>query len=577
MKANATAPAKRPSPAIATPSGASIGWLLFGFAAMLPWLVPLHDEPWSTFHSGFAAALAALPLAVVAVFARRGRWQVDLLAASFAAAALIPLLQAAFGQFIVPAEAPIIALYLAGFALAAIVARRSEAVTPGRLCDALFGGLLAAALVSSALALAQWLDFDGGVMLVALPSGGRPSANLGQPNQLSTLLAWGLVALWWFHTHQRIGARLALGAAAWLLLGIACTQSRTGWLAVALLIAAALLGHRRFGTTSQRGVFVALGAFFVLLVLAWPSLTALWVPQQASLSLDGQLSGGKRPAIWALMLDGIRHHPWAGVGWNQGRLVQLELWPDHPPLHVTVQHAHNLVLDLLVWNGLPLGLLMVGGLVAWFVWQWRRATAPAEALILLALGVFVLHAMLELPHCEATFLIPVALMMGALNARTSLPTLARVPRGVVAAAVLILGSAVVLIGVEYSRIEADLHAYRFRQARIGNLVVPPPPEIHLLSALQTALVTLRIEPRAGMPASELEALRKTLSRYPVDSGLLRYAHAAALNQQAPAAQQALVLLCELHRQHRCDAAKAHWKELGASHAEIARIAFPATR
>ncbi len=575
MKTN-TAARARPA-AIAAPTGSAIGWLLFGFACILPWLIPLHYEPWTTFHSEFAAALAALPLAVAAVLARRGRWLLDRLAAGFAAAALIPLLQAGLGQFIFPAEAPIIALYLAGFAVALLVARRCETITPGRLCDALFAGLLAAALLSTALAVAQWLSFNVGVMLVEVAPGGRPGANLGQPNQLSTLLAWGLVALWWFHAHQRIGARLALGAAAWLLLGIACTQSRTGWLAVALLLAAALLGHRRFGTTSQRGVFVALGAFFVLLALAWPTLTALWVPQQASLSLDGQLSGGKRPAIWALMLDSIRHHPWAGVGWNQGRLVQLELWPDHPPLHVTVQHAHNLVLDMLVWNGLPLGLLMVGGLVAWFVWQWCRATAPAEALILLALGVFVLHAMLELPHCEAYFLIPVALMMGALNARASLPTLLSVPRGVVAAAVLVLGSAVVLIGVEYSRIEADLHAYRFRQVRIGNLVVPPPPEIHLLSALQTALVTLRIEPRAGMPASELEALRKTLSRYPVDSGLLRYAHAAALNQQAPAAQQALVLLCELHRQHRCDAAKAHWKELGASHPEIARIGFPPTR
>ena len=65
----------------------------------------------------------------------------------------------------------------------------------------------------------RWLWLTG-LLVLPLPPGGRVIANLGQPNQLATLLLWGVLAFWWAYLHQRIGAAVAVLAVAFLLLGL---------------------------------------------------------------------------------------------------------------------------------------------------------------------------------------------------------------------------------------------------------------------------------------------------------------------------------------------------------------------
>lgn len=556
------------------PSG--LGWVLLAVCLSAPWLIPVHTEPWPTLYSEVAAGLVAVPLAVWALGARRGRLELDALSIGFALVALVPLLQAAYGLFAFPTEAPVVSLYLVGLALAVAVARRSEAYAPGRLPDALFAGLVIASLASTALALAQWLYLDWGPLLAAIPGGVRTVANVGQTNELSTLLVWGLVGLWWAHLHRRIGGGVAVLAAATVLVGVASTQSRTGWLAVGLLLITAVVSPAPLGSAKHRVAFIGLGLWFVVLVLGWPAATQL-VEGGEALSLDERLSAGQRPEIWAMMIDGIQHRPWFGYGWNQGRLVQLGELPNYADLKIGVQHAHNLVLDLMVWNGVPLGLGLTALLGAWFWWQLRRATTAAQILLILALSTFMLHCMLELPHCKAFFLVPAALMMGTLNARSALPVMVRMPRAAATLGVVVLAGALVLMWIEYRRIEVDLQAYRMRAARIGNLPPPPAPDILVLSALQSALVNLRIEPRADMDVKDLDRLRLTAIRYPIESALFRYAKAAALNGQPRAAQESLSRWCLLFPRERCDVARSAWGEFVTEHPEIGPVPFPTSR
>jgi len=550
------------------------GWLLLAVSLSVPWLIPVHTEPWPTLYSEVAAGLVALPLAVWVLGARRGGLTLDALAIGFALAALVPLLQAAYGLFLFPAEASVVSVYLVGFAMVVAVARSTEEYAPGRLPDALFAGLVIAALASTALALAQWLHLDWGPLLAAIPGGGtRTVANVGQTNELSTLLVWGLVGLWWAHLHRRIGGSVTMLAAAFLLVGVASTQSRTGWLAVGLLLITAVAAPASLGIAKHRAAFMGLAVWFVLLVLGWPAATRL-VEGGDALSLNAQLSAGQRPEIWAMMVDGILHRPWFGYGWNQGRLVQLSELPNYADLKVGVQHAHNLVLDLMVWNGIPLGLGLATLLGAWFWWQLRRVTIAAQGLLMLALSTFMLHAMLELPHTKAFFLVPVALMMGTLNARSGLPVVLRVPRVLAALGAVVLAGVLVLMWVDYRRIEVDLQAYRMRMAWHGIRPAPPAPDIYVLSGLQSALVNLRIEPRAGMDVEDLERLRTTATRYPIESVLFKYAKAAALNGQPGAAQESLWRWCLLFPEDRCDIARSAWGKFVTEHPEIGPVPFP---
>ena len=553
------------------PSG--LGWVLLAICLSVPWLIPVHTEPWPTLYTEVAAGLVAIPLAVWVLASRRARLELDALAIGLALAALVPLLQAAGGLFLFPAEAPVGSIYLVGLALAVAVARLSETYAPGRLPDALFAGLVIASLVSTALALAQWLHLDWGPLLAAIPGGGRTVANVGQTNELSSLLVWGLVGLWWGHSHRRIGGCVTVLAAATLLVGVASTQSRTGWLAVGLLLVTAVVSPAPLESAKHRVAFLGLGFWFVLLVLGWPAATHL-VEGGEALSLDAQLSVGQRPAIWAMMMDGIQHRPWFGYGWNQGRLVQLGELPNYADLKIGIQHAHNLVLDLIVWNGVPLGLGFAVLLGAWFWWQLRRATTAAQMLLLLALSTFMLHSMLELPHCKAFFLVPAALMMGTLNARSALPVMLRLPRAAAALGVVLLAGALVLMWVDYRRIEVDLQAYRMRMAWNGIRSAPPAPDVYVLRGLQSALVNLRIEARADMDVEELDRLRRTATRYPIESALFKYAKAAALNGQPADAQEALSRWCLLFPQDRCDVARLAWTAFVTEHPEIGTVPFP---
>lgn len=553
-----------------------LGWVLLALCMGAPWLIPAHTEPWPTLYSEVAAGMVAVPLAFWVLWARQGALELDALALGFGVAAIVPLLQVAGGLFLFPAEAPVIGLYLAGLALMVAVARRVEAQAPGRLPDALFAGLVMAALLSTALALAQWLSLDWGPLLAWNSYGSRSIANVGQPNELSSLLVWGLVGLWWAHAQRRVGGAVAMLAGALVLVGIVSTQSRTGALAIGFLLVTALVSPRQLGSAKYRPAFIGLGLWFTLLSWGWAAATQLVTGSEAR-SLGDQLTGGARPEIWSMMIDGIRHRPWFGYGWNQGRLVQLVELPKYADLKVGVQHAHNLVLDLMVWNGVPLGLTFAGLLGAWFWWQLRRARTAAQILLLLALSTFMLHCMLELPHTKAFFLVPAALMMGILNARSALPVWVRVPRAAAGLGALALTAVLALTWVEYRSIEVDLMAYRMRMARIGRLAPPPAPSIHVLSGLQSALVDLRIEPRAHMDARELERMRVVTTRYPIESALFRYAKAAALNGQPRAAQESLWRWCLLFSPDRCKVARSAWSEFLSEHPETGPIPFPSVR
>ena len=541
-----------------------LGWVLLALCFAAPWLIPVHSDPWTTLHSEVIAGLAVAVLAIWVVL-NSARLELDALSLGFALAAMIPLLQALGGLFVFPGEAPIVSVYLLGFAVAVATARLCEVEASGRLPDALFAGLVVAALVSTGLALAQWFQLDWGPLMAPVAVGTRSMANVGQANELSTLLVWGLVGLWWSNSRRSIGGAVTFLAAAVLLLGIATTQSRTGWLSVGLLLVVGVLSPQPLNTIRYRAAFVALGVWFLALVLGWSEATA-FVGAGGAEALDSRLASGRRPEIWALMIDGISHRPWLGYGWNQGRLVQLGELPNYAHMKIGIQHAHNLVLDLMVWNGVPLGLALAGLLAAWFWWQLRRTVTESQALLLLGLAVFVMHCFLELPHCKAFFLAPAALMMGLLNAHSGLPVLLRVPRSVSVALVSAISGFLVVAWIEYRALELDVQSNRLRAAWLGTQSSDPAPDIYVLRALQTALLNLRIQPRPDMELKQIEQLRLTSVRYPTEFTLRRYAMAAALNGQPAFARKAWWTRCMLFLRESCDSAHLARNELENEHA-----------
>lgn len=551
-------------------------WLgAWAWALGVSWVLPNHYPPWSTFHVDAWSAIV-LALATGAVLLR-STGPVIWHRIAILAAILVPVpgLQYLLGMHLFASTAWVSTAYLIGFLLALLVGARWEDASPGQAADGLFMAIGMASLVSVGLQLHQWFALDL-LGIWSMGDGyGRPFANLGQPNQLATFLLWGILAAAWGMARKHIGVWTFLLMAAFLLFGLSLTQSRTAWLAVVLLIVSVWAWRRLWSDRRLPWLVTGLGLYFILCVVSIDHLSQMFLLMSAGEIGDiARISGELRPTVWSLFADAAWQQPLWGYGWNQVVLAQLAVALDHPALHILFTHSHNLFLDLVLWCGIPLGLVASIGLVSWF---WRRLRAVGEAqnaVLLMFLVVVANHAMLELPLHHAYFLLPVGLVMGMLNTRQNARPMMRIGRWSLAsiwlAAVLLL----VLLIRDYARVESSYQELRFEWARIKTKTIGQTPDVLLLTQWREFVRLARFEPVSGMSAGDMEWLRKVTSTYPSAGFLQKYAATLAMNQQPDEAQLWLKRVCKIVSESQCAAVKAAWANQSLSNPLIAAVPWP---
>jgi hypothetical protein len=337
----------------------------------------------------------------------------------------------------------------------------------GGSAAAFASAMLLAGLLSAAVALVQvfapaWAD---GQVIARSGLPGRAVGNLRQPNHLSSLLLWALIA-WvpladsgrWFRRRLPAGVWAALGVA--LVLAVVLTASRTGTVGIVLIAAWGLVDKRL--TRRVRLAMLAAPLVYLLcwaLVAGWAHSTAHTFGGEARLS-EGDLSSS-RFGIWANTLALIRANPWWGVGWGEFNFAwTLSPFPGRPVAFF--DHTHNLPLHLAAELGLPLAALVLA-LLLWALWQaavraWRvagegAAAARAAFMMVLMIGV---HSLLEYPLWYAYFLLPTAWAWGIAlrepDAARQPPAVPASPWLLVAGLATLLGSAAALY--DYNRVVA---------------------------------------------------------------------------------------------------------------------------
>ena len=517
---------------------------------LLAWLVSNHYPPWVASHSELLAAVAAaLALGAALAGSRVNGLRVPRAALFLAALALVPLVQAAAGQVVFFGDAWIAALYLAGaaccVAASAEVASRRRPDWPALLALTLVAG----AVLSSWIAWVQALQVHVGFLemhVMGVRRGNAPYANLGQPNQLATLLALGVAGLCHLFETKRISRRVAFAAAAWLVVTMALTLSRTSLL---LFMAAGItlwLCRRRLPLRTTVPAVVALAATWAVAYFFQPVLTdSLGLTSGATIA--GRAAAGPRTVIWSQLWDAVWLHPWVGYGWNQVSMAQIAVAADHPVSRL-VEHSHNLALDLRLWNGVPLAVLVMGAGCAWLVHRMRRIRTATGVFGFLVIGLLLAHSMVEFPLDYLYFLVPFGFALGLVEADTgglggpSLPWPMALG-GTVLVAGLIGGAA-----WDYWQVEAAYLDMRFTVARIGRPMVtqaPPPPRTQFtqLAAFHTFSLTT---PRRGMSEAEMAWMRNIAHRYSYAPSLYRYALAQALNGDLDGARLTMCQLRQLH-------------------------------
>ncbi len=294
---------------------------------------------------------------------------------------------------------------------------------------------------------------------------GRAVGNMRQPNHLSSLLLWSVVATAWLK-EARVISRIASAALVLLFLFvIVLTASRTGALSMLLLLGWALVDKRLSRHTRWLLILApVIYAFFWYATGVWADHTHHVFGGETRFTTQGDISSS-RWGIWSNTLSLIRMHPWLGVGFGEFNFAwTLTPFPGRPVAFF--DHTHDLVLQFLVELGVPLGLLVLG-LLGYALWRAFRAArgpvpddaAPGDSVLrasaFMMVVLILLHSLLEYPLWYAYFLLPAAFAFGLCLAVPGEAVASvgpsRRPRALVVASLVLMFGGVASV-VDYSRV-----------------------------------------------------------------------------------------------------------------------------
>lgn len=527
--------------------------VIWAVALAWSWLLPNHYPPWATFHAEIWAAICIVAAGLVVSWQAYERVQIGLAGLALLCSTLLVCPQYWSGQFAFSGQAWVAFAYLGLAALSFCLGRTWESWKPLQLPDALALAVGGAAILSVGVQLDQWLQ--QGQLIVWGMGGGevRPYANLGQPNLLSTFLVWGVLAVFWGVHRLAIGPVVATLASLYLLFGIALTQSRTGWLEILVVVLAMWHWRRMWRWKALPWISLVMFAYLMGCVFATESISG-WLSLSPPPQLDGRLAVASdlRISAWKLLTDASFARPWLGYGWGNINDAQIQVALEHEPLHSKFGHAHNLLLDIVLGIGWPMGLMLIGALA---LWLWQRVKGighAADAILLLFIVVAGLHAMLELPLHHAHFLMPLCLLGGALEARQEVGSsnwsfpVRWLRGGVIASAVVCA-----LLVSDYLRVEASYARLRFEWARLSQLPPGGPPEVLILNQFHEYIAFLRFSPAKGMSEKELIWARNVAQTFPSPLTYAKYAAALALNGKGDEAELRQKQICAISEEVLC--------------------------
>lgn len=292
---------------------------------------------------------------------------------------------------------PNLSAWTAGALLIALLPQTGE-----RAGRAIARGWLLAALGSALLGLLQYFDLENGLFPWVAPTvPGYVIANVHQPNMLASLLAVGLLSIWWLLVQKRLTVFHAVWMGGLLIVALAATASRTGMLHLIAISALVLYWHPRHW---QRLLIVLTLAWAVYLVsadaLAWIAWEARGIAVDRNLlsRLAGEAGCQSRRILWGNMLELIAQKPW--TGWGPGELMYAHFITDYegPRFCDKLSNAHNFPLHLAVVFGIPVAVSLCA-LLAYAVVRLQpwKAVESGERFFWGVLALLGLHSLLEFP------------------------------------------------------------------------------------------------------------------------------------------------------------------------------------
>lgn len=521
--------------------------ILLGFA----WLSPFHYSPWVMFSSEVSTFGAGLCVLVALIQQNIKIPRAQLLLLPFT---LIPIVQWGFGLVFDLSTALLSTFYLLGFWFMVLAGYNLSLDQKKR--DQIFSGfsllVIITSLLTSLIAIFQWLNIESHLIYTLHLIGNRPYGNFGQPNNMATFLTIGLLGCLYLYEKNKVKLWLLLPSALIILFTIALSQSRTSWIVFPFLFIYWIL--KQFGKQKRFGVFQGFlwcVGFFVMAGVILPFATNLieaWSSTdvtEASSLVERASSGYLRFNIWSQMLLAVQQHPWLGYGWNQTSVAQMTVYHAFPTGEWTTS-AHNVLLDIIIWNGIPLGAVIITYFVFWFLWLNQQAKNTISIIAIMMVCTVLIHAMLEFPQRYAYFLLTCGFLLGIVQAQTT------VLKGIILNKHLFRLSWVVSLLLIIA-ILRDYNVYVLNSNLLFNNKRPNAEfmgsgKIFVLTQFEQRLSWIELNPQNILSEGDLVEWENFIKNKPTPYNLRKYAKLLAYNGKVEQAQQQIFILQHLYKQ-----------------------------
>lgn len=513
------------------------------FFLALSFLLPNHYYPWGSFYLEFSMFVSFVCLLSVLVI-DNGVIRVPFFLCFLAVLSFVPLVQLLFGVILFHGDAVVSSIYIFTFFLACILGFNILSIgKPDLYVNGVAVCMLAIGVASVWVSLIQWLGTYNGILVHGIPSGGRPFGNLGQPNNYSTLIFFSYFSLYFLYEKRFFSSLSFVFVGAFLLFGLSLGQSRTAWLVFASLIFAVMLSFVVFRAYPKRRLVFLLFSILSLYVFSIVlEIISNYLNLHNQLEFRSQVRD-VRIDMWQAFIASILDRPLLGFGWGQVSVAQLNAFEVYPQNGMT-QYAHNLALDLMIWNGVPLGILALLIILALFFRVFLNSFSSTGFYFFSGLGALMVHSMLEYPYAYAYFLILAGLFFGAGYVPCSKSKEALTPvirrrmeyqgsllkqEFEVGRLVLIPVIVIFFIGLgvfwhEYRLLEEDQRLLRFEAASIGTLrAAEKAPDVTVINQLKGFLWVARTSSDDLLSDDEKQLVHSVALRYPMPMPLLKRA------------------------------------------------------
>lgn len=539
----------------------------------ISWLIPIHQVPWLSFNSDALAALVLLLPAWLIVFKTQVSFRLDALGLAVVLCIISVWSQYLFGEIASFGTAWIYALYLMGFLLAMLIGRAWQQKNPYQCSDFIFTAVLLGGLLSVVVQLCQLFEigFSGGFVLPL--SSSRYFANLGQSNQLGSLLMLSILACAWFYIKGSVNGVFWLTLTIALAFGLAMTGSRTGWLNMSILAAGLFFYRNRGAAKKLLPGSIGLLVFYFSFVFfqPWVFIKNFFGYALGDIAVRTILDEA-RLQIWKGLISSRNDYFLTGYGWGQIPNSQTFYANSALDLGGMVVQSHNLFFDLVLWVGLPVGFILFG---LFFLWAFKLLYKLNDIRVLLMvffLLVLFVHSMLEFPLHYAYFLLPAGLMAGAISQLTDSLAI-KLPRFMVLLVLVVSTVAYSVTVKDYFIVEKGFLGLRFKQNGIQGVEAFPSGDIMVLTHLRDYIVFTTIDPLLHHSETDINLGRKVISSFPSALGIYNFAAMLAFSGESQEAEFWLNRICKINNKSQCQIMEAYWTKLVDQNPSISHVRF----